>query len=352
MNRFSPWALPLAAGLFFLPSPAAAQLSTGTFKGVDLYRSSKVTLLQIIDAVTPQMETYIRLRGERRKGGLKSAEVLKGKIEDRILSLGELSYARMHYGEYFTSASRQAYITFDLVDAQDAATRMPFRKIPSGSALRDPEGLLASWWAYSEFGKALRLRGEIPMDRPSCPAFYCLWGSPKPELEAYERLFVQKAAPQKAALKEVMEKDSLPSNRAAAVYLLSYVPESMTALSAAYAALTDPDETVRAAGLQVLADVAVFHKDVALDLGKVIALLDYPATMDRSRALEVLSGLADREGYRDALIRRAGGRILSLLKLNQPANHDRAYTLLVILSKESFDRRDYKAWESWLRTQE
>ncbi len=318
---------------------------------MDLYRSSKVTLIQIIDAVTPQMESYIKLRGERRKAGLRTAEVLKGKIEQRIHSLGTLAYAKMHYGEYFTSASRQAYITFDLVDAGDAAARMPFRKVGT-QTLRDPEGLIASWWAYSELGKALRLRGEIPLDRPSCPAYYCLWGSPKPDLEAFERLFVQKAAPQKAALKEVMENDSLPSNRAAAVFLLSYVPESMTALSAAYAALTDPDETVRAAGLQVLADVAVYHKDVALDLGKVIAVLDFPSTLDRSRALEVLSGLADREGYRDALIRRAGSRIIELLKLNQPANHDRAYTLLVILSKESFDRRDYKAWESWLRTQE
>ena len=318
---------------------------------MDLYRSSKVTLVEVVDAVTPQMESYIKLRGERRKTGLKTAEVLKGKIEQKLHALGNFAYARMHYGEYFTSASRQAYITFDFVDAEDAAARMPFRKVV-GQTLRDPETLIASWWAYSELGKAMRLRGEIPMDRPSCPAFYCLWGSPKPDLEAYERLFVQKAAPQKAALKEVLENDSLPSNRAAAVYLLSYVPESMTALSAAYAALTDPDETVRAAGLQVLADVAVYHKDVALDLGKVIALLDYPSTLDRSRALEVLSGLADREGYREPMIRRAGARIISLLKLNQPANHDRAYTLLVIISKESFDRRDYKAWESWLRTQE
>lgn len=329
-------------------SPARAQ-STGTFKGVDLYRSDAVNLEQIVDAVSPQMEHYIKLRGERRKAGLRTAEAVKGRIEAALRELGDFAYAKMHYGEYFTSASRTGYITFDLVDSKDAGVRMPFRKAGS-QASRDPEGLIAAWWAYSEAGKALRLQGLIPLDRPSCPAYYCLWGSLTPDLEASERMFVQKASPQKAALKEVLEKDILPSNRAAAVYLLSYVPEPNTALGAAYSALLDPDETVRAAGLQVLADVAVYHKDVPLDLGKIIPVLDYPGTLDRSRALEVLSGVADNEGYRESLIRRAGPRILALLQLNQPANHDRAFTLLVILSKESFDRRDFKAWEAWLRS--
>ena len=51
---------------------------------------------------------------------------------------------RLNYNEYVSASERTAYATLDVVDAADAATRMPFYKTPKGQS-SDPDGVLAAW---------------------------------------------------------------------------------------------------------------------------------------------------------------------------------------------------------------
>lgn len=335
--------------LSLLAAPAGAQ-SSATLRGVDVYRSEQVAVFKLEELFGQQLQSYVRLRNDGRKNQLKTAERLQDDVEEGVRKLGKFAYAAMHYGRYLTSAEQTAYITFDLVDAKDAKTRMPFVPSPSGSP-PDPEGLVAAWRQYSELGRQNRLQGDLSLDRPSCPAFYCSWGSPTPELAALEKKFeggVEKAKP---SLLKVLAEEADPRKRAAAVYLLSYGKDGKAVAELMVKTLSDPASEPRQAALQVLSDVAVYAKTVPIDAARLIAALDFPATTDRVNAMTALIGLADRPDYAPLLKTLGSPRLLELLKAKQPSVHDLAFTLLGMLSKESFDRRDYKAWELWVASQ-
>ena len=329
---------------------AAGAESTATLKGLDLYRSNAVTLAQIRAAAGPLIDSYLRLRADK-QGAPATWERLRGEIDRQVRALGPLAFVRLSYNEYVSSSERTAFATFDIVDTADAAARMPFSRAPQ-SVLADPDGVLAAWLRYVSLGEALLKKGELPsVEHPSCPGFYCLWGSPTPELASLERNFTLAAASRRRELVEVLAKDSDALKRAAAVYVLSYSTDSVVAVDAGLAALRDPAEEVRAAGLLVLADVSLYHKTAFIDVSRVLPVLDYPLVADRSKALSVLVGLTDNPNYRTYLTARAGPLLLALLKLRQPANHDLAYMLLATISGRDYERRDYDSWNQWIVSQ-
>lgn len=317
--------------------------------GVDVYRSVQINSQQISEMFSPLIRDYVQLKNQRRPTANKRADGLKDRIENLVREQGKFAYVKMVYTEYYTSAKHSSYVTFDIVDAKDVKARMPFKASQSASII-DPEGLLEAWNQYSELGNDLRNRGELSFERPKCLAFHCIWGSATPELEAYERRFAQFVPPNKKFLLDVLKNEADAFKRAAAVYLLCYLPDGHEVARAASEALTDSDEQVRAAALQVISDLAVYHKTVQLDPVRIVPALDYPTVADRSRALGVLVGLVENPAFRPVIIAQAAPLLPHLLRLDQPANHDLAYTLLGMLSKESYGRRDYRAWDYWVGT--
>ncbi len=336
----------LAAALWAMASPVCAQ-STATLKGIDVYRSSVVTLEDIRRKSDRLLDSYLRQRNDGRRAAMKAAERTKTEIENQIRSLGKLAFVSMAYSEYVTSAERTAYVTFDVVDNADARTRMPFREAPSGYA-GDPSGILEAWRQYSDLGQSQLDKGSISTDRPACPGFYCTWGSSTPELEALEKRFSGEAPALKSDLKKVLDEDASPQSRSAALSVLSYLPDGAEVAALALSGLHDPSVEVRSAALQILSDLAIYHKEIFLDARDIIAALDYPTVSDRSKAMGVLVGLVDNVAYRPYVISRAAPYLVPLLKLSQPSNHDLAFTLLGVLSQQSYDRHDYDSWQKWV----
>lgn len=341
--------LTAAAVLSLLGAPVWAQ-SSATLKGIDLYRSDRVTLEQVLAEVNPLVKLYFNLRNSGSRGLSKRAETVKADIEGKVKALGGFAYASLYYGEYFTSAQHSAYITFDVVDAASAASRFNFKPAPK-ETIKDPNGLLALWKEYTELGNSLQMKGELVAEDPRCAGFSCFWGSETPELGAFEAKFISEAERSKGGLKEVLSKDSDPRKREAALYALSYLPDGQEVAGIMVESLGDPDELVRGAALQVLSDISVYHKEVLLDVDKVIPALDFPSSSDRSKALAVLVGMSTNAIYRPAVLQKATPHLLRLLKLLQPSNHDLTYALLGMLSNEIYGRRDYDLWEKWVLTQ-
>ncbi len=339
----------MTLALALLPGAARAQ-SSATLRGVDVYRSRQLEAFKVEELFGDRLQSYVRLRNDGRKNQLKTADKIQDEVELGVRKLGKFAYVAMHYGRYLTSAEQTAFITLDVVDADDAAARMPFGPAPSG-APPDPEGLLAAWQQYSELGRQNRLQGDLSLDRPSCPAFYCSWGSPTPELAALEKKFAAGVEKAKPALLKVLAEEADPRKRAAAVYLLSYGKDGKAVAELMVKALSDPAPEPRQAAMQVLSDIAVYAKTVPIDAARLIAALDFPATTDRVNAMTALIGLADTPEHAPLLKLLGSPRLLELLKSKQPSVHDLAFTLLGMLSKESFDRRDYKAWEVWVASQ-
>lgn len=332
-----------------LPLPARAA-SSATLKGVDLYRSTSLTVERARADSGGRLESYLQLRSSRKAGTEKPAVRLKEQIEAMLKEKHKLAFIDLTYGEYVTSAARTAYLTFDVVDEKDKASRMPLRPAPTGKTL-DPEGLLAAWQQFSDLGEAQFRQGLLDGNRPRCPGFYCSWPATTPELAALERRLSTGAAAQRKLLEEAAANDADPKKRAAAVFVLSYLPDGNAVASIAANALGDASAEVRGAALVILSDLALYHKSVLIDMAKLLPVLDYPTVSDRGKALSVLVGLVDNKAYRPLILQRALPPLLALLRLNQPNNHDLAFTVLSTLSQESYGRRDYEAWRKWAERQ-
>lgn len=325
-----------------LPASAHAS-STGTLRGLDVYRSASLSTEQAQELYRPRLALYTELSESRKTKP--AADRLRRELIESVRKHGDFAYADLHISRYVTSADNSTYATFDVVDAQDASQRMPFLSAPAG---RVPEldDLSKAWDDYLAMGLEQRRTGKISYDRPSCPAYYCLYGG-TPELDAFHKTFVEAASKRRPVLLKAAREEADPKKRAAAVYLLSYSPEGKATADALLGLLQDADALVRTAALEVLSDVATHHRDVFVDVVKVLPALDYPSTNERVKAMGVLIGLIDHPDSRPYIISRAAPRLIELLKQQQPSVHDLAYTLLALLSKESFGRRDYAAWSSW-----
>ena len=61
----------------------------------------------------------------------------------------------------------------------------------------------------------------------------------------------------------------------------------------------------------------------------------------------MVDAVADRPEHRAAILAR-GRELLELLRLEQPNNHDFAWSILKKVSGQSFGERDVAAWQRWL----
>lgn len=330
------------AAVFLL---ASASAWSQPLKAVDLYRTDQISAGEVSAQLGPLLSDYARLR---REGPSRKAAKLQSKIESKVRAMGDFAFVQLYYGEYANSAGRSSYVTFDIVDAKEEKARMPFRAAPTGR-FADPGGLLAAWKRYDAVGLKQSGQGYIDDDaRPRCPGFYCRWGSGTKALAALEGKIAAGAEPNKAALIEIAAADRDPGERAAALYVLSYTEDGADLAKRMLSALDDPDPAPRAAALQVLSALAANHREIPLDLGRLAPALDYPTVSDRAKALEVMLAEAENPAASSTFNAQVVPRLLPLLKLSQPSNHDLAFTILTLLSGESYDRRDYASWEKWV----
>jgi hypothetical protein len=332
----------LLAALFFTASGAWAQ-STATLRGIDVYRSAVLTPEGARQRFEPRLREYVKLRNEATPGANDRAEALRRTIQKEAAAIPGIDWAELSVSEYFTSVDHAMYAVFDAVDKDDAS-RMAFAPAPKG-ATHDPNEVLAAWRKYVADGEALSRRGEMGVDRPNCPGFYCLWGG-TPELDAAQTAFVAAAASKAVELRSVLKGAADGESRAAALFVLSYSPSGGSVIDLCAGALSDPDANVRGAALQILADIANRHAEMTIPLDRVLPRLDDPVFNVRGKAMGLLVPLAERDQYRRDMMRDAP-RLVALLRISQPESRDLAYTLLGILSKKSFDRQDFASWDAW-----
>lgn len=324
-------------------APAAAQ-STATLRGVDVYRSAVLDSARAETLYGAQLREYVQLRNSKRPASDAKAEEIRRRLERAAAKLPGVAFVSLRVVEYFTSVDHALYATFDVVDANDGQ-RMAFAPRPARKAA-DPGGLLAAWKQYAELGAALSRQGRMPIDRPECPGFYCLWGAATPELAALQQKLVDGVPGKLKELREVLNHESDGEKRAAALYALSYAKAGEQVVEDSLRALKDSDGRVRAAALQILADVANHHDDLRIDLDRVLPALDDPLGEVRAKVMGLLVAMSDDKAQRPKLL-SAAPRLVALLKLRQPESSDLAYTVLGLVSKKDIDRRDLPSWEKW-----
>jgi hypothetical protein len=333
----------LLISLLLAAAPASAQ-STATLRGVDVYRSKVFTAEKARAMFGPRLNEIVFMRNQHRPASTEKAEMTRKAIERETAKIPGIADVKLAVTEYFTSVDHAMYVTFDVVDETDRA-RLAFLPQPK-KTFPDHDGLLAAWKSYYELGSNLSKRGQMPVDRPDCPGFYCLWGGVTPELDALQKRFIAGATARERDLRAVLAWDADADKRAAALFVLSYGSRGEKVVESSLAALKDPSAAVRGAGLQILADIINHRKDLRVDADMIIPLLDDPSGSVRGKTLGLLVPMVDDPVQRKKIL-TAAPRLIEILKLTEPGSHDLAFTVLGQLSQKTFDRRDYASWEKW-----
>lgn len=329
------------------PATPAESIVKPHFVGLDIYGTDRLSISEVRSLLAGQLEPCI---GKYLADEIVKFKACKAELVAKIQEQYHFAYVDLALVGYFRSGDHPVYGTFDIVEKRDAKERMAFTKRPLKS-FADPDGLIQAWEEYQKTGFSLLARGEISNERIPCPAFHCIFGHQHPTLRPYEKIFVDGVAKHKTKLIEIIRFDKDDNRRGLAAYLLAYEKDGNHLIQILSERLRDESDFVRNNITRIFSDIAMFHPDLPLPVGEVAKVLNFPATTDRNKASIFFQGIATnrflREKYNDVLILEVVPILLKTLRLEQPNNHDPAYTTLRLLSGQNYDKRDYQSWEDW-----
>ena len=311
--------------------------------GVDLYGTSQLTL----EAVNSRWGSdFTKLVQSLTGGDMDSFLATRQKIVAEVRETGRFAYVEVAVISYYTDGN-PIYVTLDVVEQEDRATRMDFLPAPTGNT-KIPTESLRFGPSTEQRGFELSRKNELPPMKEPCPAFHCVFGFEHPDLRKYLEPFRAGAAKHKRLLTDILRGDADASHRARAAYLLGHTTDADDLVGVLIPVIRDSSGEVRNNVMRVLAYIAEHRKDVRIPLAPVLQATNFPNTTDRNKSLAIVAALADDPANREPILREAGPRLLKLLYLLQPNNHDYAYSILKKISGEMFGEWDYPQWEKWV----
>jgi hypothetical protein len=315
-------------------------------KGVDVFGTTQITAELIQQRFGNELEALVQAIAAHKDQAFMDSYA---KITGEIQAMGDFAYVSLSPIMYYDRGN-SFYLTVDVVDQRDKARRLNFLA-PPAKRFADPDGLLAKWSEYQETGRALAEKGDLELDKMHCPAFHCVWGFAHPKLKKYEKIFQTRVPKNKEKLKAILHGDERETYRANAAFLLAHISDPHELVNAVLPAIRDADATVRNNVMRVLSQIAEERREVLVPIRPFLDALDFPDTSDRNKSLATLEGLAARPDNKAILLNEAGPRLIQILRLLQPNNHDFAYAILKKISGKDFGERNYEAWDKWLRDQ-
>ena len=312
--------------------------------GIETFGSKQVTLEQILKVAKEDIEVFVETALSGKK---ELAEKSHNSAMAKIEKLAPFALVKLSFVQY-PPPTPAVYVTVDLVDPADRDSRMNFLQPPKGT-FPDPAHLLAEWDKYQAAGMRLLMSGELK-PTSKCPAFHCVAGFDHPTLKRFGKLFKTEVPKHEEQLIKILHKDKVAQHRANAAFLLAHTHDAKKLVKELALNIRDDSDGVRNNVLRVFGYLGEFHPEVDLPAEAIAQALNFPTATDRNKALFALYSIAKRPDKRRYLIQSCGPLLVSILKLQQPNNHDPAYLILKSLSGKDFGERDYAAWENWLKT--
>ncbi len=182
-----------------------------------------------------------------------------------------------------------------------------------------------------------------------CPVYHCVYSFNHPQLKAYLPLFNEAAVRQKKFIIDTLNHDPNPARRASAAFLVGHFKDPRDIISTLLPHVNDPDEGVRNNAIRVIGGTLIEAKITDIDATPFLELLGSPSVTDRNKSLYVLLAVSQSPVGRKLLIQQGGDRLLAILQLKQPNNHDIAYLILKQLSGRDLGEHNISAWRAWFK---
>lgn len=323
---------------------------------IDVYGDESPLASQVVQKYSKdiqQVELYLHQAAKQGDEQVDSAKFLEMYAKKIILTdkiRRELAALYVNFQTIYYVNQKDIYTTVEIV-TKAAPERLRFIS-PEASdhdtTHEKPKNSLDIFeqeMAYNQTGGQLFLNNQLTMS-PDCPIYHCSWGFKDAALRPYLALFNEAAKKKRALIIKTLRQDPDPRRRASAAMLVGHFSDPKEIVALLVPQVTDPDEGVRNNVIRVIGATVQKSKVLPPSLMPFIELLDSPIETDRNKSLIVI--LSAATPFQDTIIQHAGGRLLQLLQLKQPNNHDIAYQILKKISGKDFGEHQVAAWRAWI----
>lgn len=304
--------------------------------------------LSVLDAML-QKEVSKSYKDE--KETLQSQDQLQKKKQDLINKImKDNGFLSVDLQVVFYPDENQLYSTLEVIDKQHPS-RMRFlntaAKASSDETRVHQPDLIESMITYEKLGFNLMMHKAISTHSP-CPVYHCIAGFDHPKLKPYLKMFNQGSVQEKNLIEKTLNEDVDPVRRAAAVFLVGHFHDPHEILNVLSSHIADKDDGVRNNVMRVIGSTLQKTSVSHLDVTPFLDALDSPYTTDRNKALYVLSSVAKSKDVQQQILTKGSDKLLALIRLKQPNNHDLAYFILKEMSGQDFGPTNVEGWRHWL----
>lgn len=347
----------LLGGLTFLVGTSAA----GT---VDLYGLSPKDASKILkqySKVIAELEPVVLKETTKQAPDTDLNESLKEAVTKKYNLLQEITkkngFLFVDFQTIFYPNDNSYSTTIEIVDKQHPermkfVNAMPFRNakedIPENKSGYKPD-LIDTMTKYHFTSMKMLMTHQIT-SKAKCPVYHCTVGFEDRELKPYLTVFNNGVIKNKKLIIETLRHDKSSQRRASAALLIGHFKDPLEIISLLSPSVTDKDEGVRNNAMRVIGatmDKAKLHK---IDVTPFLNALDSPYVTDRNKALWVLTNAVDNAVSKKIILQKGGDKLLAILQLQQPNNHDFAYIILKKISGKDFGSTNVAAWKLWVES--
>ena len=285
----------------------------------------------------------------------KSADMLSKKrldIIDKITKENGYLFVDLQTVFYPKDNTNTLFTTIEIIDQQHPE-RLRFlntapNDIPVEKKKKHHGDLIDAMMKYNTTGLELILQHKISSTLPPCPVYHCIAGFEHPKLKPYLALFNQGVINKKKLIIDTLSLDPNPERRAAAALLIGHFHDPHEIVSILSLHIADKNEGVRNNVMRVLGATMAKAKISEIDVTPFLDALDSPYTTDRNKALYVLLNATKSKASRNLVLQKGSDKLLALIRLQQPNNHDWAYLILKQISGKDFGSTNLTAWKKWV----
>ena len=288
-----------------------------------------------------------RRREKNNDSNLDNLLLKKRALLNEIKNEGRFLY--VDFNAIFYPGNKNQYTTIEVVQ-KDQPERLRYINTEYAKNYKLKDDLINEMITFSNLEFELMINNQLNLKESFCPVYHCISGFHHPKLKPYLKIFNTGAIKEKTFIIKTLNDDPDPSRRAAAAFLLGHFKDPHEIISLLMLHANDRDSGVRNNVMRVIAATMFRAKIDHIDVLPFLDLLASPETTDRNKALGILAKAADSQDEKKIIIQKGGEKLLAILKLKQPNNHDIAYLILKKISGKDFGDTNLAAWKKWLES--
>ncbi|WP_419419200.1 HEAT repeat domain-containing protein [Legionella sp. D16C41] len=261
-------------------------------------------------------------------------------------------YSFVDFQTIYYPTTKNYYLTVEVV-RNDEKQRLHYvsPKINIQTNKTTKKDLIAKRIKFDELEMRLMYEHKVDPNNSVCPVYHCVTNFNHPNLKPYLAVFNKGAMLQKDLIKKTLKEDPSPERRASAAFLVGHFKDPREIISTLSASINDRSEVVRNNVMRVIGSTMLKANISDIELNPVLSLIDSPYTTDRNKALVILSEAVKSDKNKKIILKSGGEKLINLLRLKQPNNHDMAYLTLKRISGKNYSDKDIDSWQAWLKTQ-